>query len=65
VVGKDWEPRANALRDLLSRWALPFGFYEQKSVEARRILENAGVSGDVLPILVFTRTGTVLADPSH
>jgi thioredoxin reductase (NADPH) len=44
---------------------LPFGFYEPESAEARRILENAGVSGDVLPILAFTRTGTVLVDPSH
>jgi thioredoxin reductase (NADPH) len=64
LVGREWEPRAYALRDLLARLGLPFGFYEPESSEARRILEDAGVDGSALPLLVF-RTGAILSDPPY
>ena len=62
VIGEEWEPRAHALRELLSRIGLPLGFYPTESAEAERILEAAGVNSPVRPVVVF-RTGTVLVDP--
>ena len=64
LVGERWEPRAYALRDLLSRLGLPFGFYSPDSVGGRRILQRVGLDGRELPVLAFPRTGTVLTDPS-
>jgi thioredoxin reductase (NADPH) len=64
LVGEPWEPRAYALRDLLSRVGLPFGSYSTDSVDGRRILARAGLEGQRLPVLVFPRTGTGLANPS-
>ena len=63
VIGKEWEPRAQALRDLLSRIGLPLGFYPSDSAEGRRVLERAGVNGTESPVLAF-RSGAVLVDPS-
>jgi thioredoxin reductase (NADPH) len=64
VVGQEWEPRAHALRDLLSRIGLPLGFYPSESSEGRRVLARAGVDGPEAPVLAF-RTGAVLVDPSY
>jgi thioredoxin reductase (NADPH) len=63
VIGEEWEPRAHALRDLLSRLGLPLGFYPSESAEAHRILDAAGVDSGVRPVVVF-RTGAVLVDPT-
>src|ERR1700748_467778 len=49
-------------RWLLSRMGLPLGFYPEESVDARRILEAAGVNSSVRPVVVFT-SGTVMLDP--
>jgi thioredoxin reductase (NADPH) len=62
VVGEEWEPRAHAVRELLSRIGLPLGFYPTDSVEGQRILEAAGVDSSVRPVVVF-RTGAALVDP--
>jgi thioredoxin reductase (NADPH) len=63
IVGEEWEPRAHRLRELFSRIGVPFGFYAASSGEAAAILRNA--PGPVsLPVVSFTRTGTVLVDPS-
>jgi thioredoxin reductase (NADPH) len=62
LIGRQWEPRTHALRDLLGRLGLPLGFYAPESVEARRILNDAGLDASALPVLAF-RTGTVLSDP--
>jgi thioredoxin reductase (NADPH) len=63
VIGQEWEPRAHALRELLTRIGLPLGFYPSESPEGRRALERAGLNGTEAPVLAF-RTGTVLVDPS-
>jgi thioredoxin reductase (NADPH) len=63
LVGDEWEPRANELRELLSRLGLPFGIRAPDSAEARRILDDAGLDRSALPVLAF-RTGAVLSDPS-
>jgi thioredoxin reductase (NADPH) len=64
VIGREWEPRAHALRDLLGRLGLPFGFHAPESAEARSILDGADLDATALPVLAF-RTGTVLSDPSY
>jgi thioredoxin reductase (NADPH) len=63
VIGREWEPRTHALRELLSRIGLPLGFYRSDSPEGHRVLERAGLNGTEAPVLAF-RTGTVLEDPS-
>jgi thioredoxin reductase (NADPH) len=65
IVGEEWEPRARALRDFLSRVGVPFGFYARDSDGARRILDDAAVDGARGPVLSFRNSGTVLLDPSR
>jgi thioredoxin reductase (NADPH) len=64
VIGREWEARTHALRELLSRIGLPLGFYASESPEGRRLLERAGINGTGAPVLAF-RTGAVLVDPSY
>lgn len=64
VIGQEREPRAHALRELLSRIGLPLGFYPADSLEGRRVLKRAGVNANDGPVLAF-RTGTVLVDPTY
>jgi thioredoxin reductase (NADPH) len=64
IVGRGWEPRSHQLRDILTRVAMPYGFYAHDSEAGRRILEEAGQDDGRLPVVVF-RTGDVLVDPSH
>ena len=64
LVGEEWEPRAFAVRDLLTRLGLPLGSYRPDSAEGRAILEQAGLDDPALPVLVF-RGGAVLVDPSY
>jgi thioredoxin reductase (NADPH) len=63
LIGRDWEPRAYALRELLSRLGLPLGVYATDSAEGRRLLGEAGAKAADGPVLVF-RGGAVLVDPS-
>jgi thioredoxin reductase (NADPH) len=63
VIGREWEPRAHALRELIARLGLPFGFHSPESSEGRRVIEAAGAHESSLPLLAF-RSGTVLSDPS-
>jgi thioredoxin reductase (NADPH) len=64
LIGEQWEPRAHALRDVIARLGIPFGFHRPDSAEARQVLEDAGIEGSRLPVLI-TRTGRVLVDPSR
>jgi thioredoxin reductase (NADPH) len=64
LIGEEWEPRAHALRDVLSRLGIPFGFHQPGSAEAGQVLEDDGIDGRGLPVLI-TRTGRVLVDPTH
>jgi len=63
IVGEEWEPRAQRLRDVFSLIGIPFGFYGPASAEAESIRERAPEAADGLPLVAF-RTGTVLVDPS-
>jgi thioredoxin reductase (NADPH) len=64
IIGEQWNPRSHALRDILERSTVPFGFYDSESEEGRRILAQAGVDGSRLPVLCFYH-GAVLVDPTN
>jgi thioredoxin reductase (NADPH) len=64
IIGEQWNPRSHALRDILERSTVPFGFYDSDSEEGRRILAQAGVDGSRLPVLCFYH-GPVLVDPTN
>jgi thioredoxin reductase (NADPH) len=64
IIGEQWNPRSHALRDILERSTVPFGFYDSESEEGRRVLAQAGVDGSRLPVLCFYH-GAVLVDPTN
>jgi hypothetical protein len=64
IIGEQWNPRPHQLRDLLERTTLPFGFYDSKSEEGRRMLPQSGMDGSRLPVLCF-HYGAVLVDPTN
>ena len=64
IIGEQWNPRSHALRDILERSTVPFGFYDSESEEGRRILAQASVDGSRLPVLCFYH-GAVLVDPTN
>ena len=63
IVGRRWEARSHELREILARVAIPYGFYPDDSPDGRRLLEQAGVDGRSLPVLLFPR-GRALVAPS-
>jgi thioredoxin reductase (NADPH) len=52
------------LRDLFGRLGLPLGFHSPDSAQGRRVLQDAGLGDDALPVVAF-RTGRALSDPSR
>jgi thioredoxin reductase (NADPH) len=63
VVGEEWSARSHEIRDLLSRNALPFGFYPADSGPGKALLEQAGAAAALPVIIMFD--GRVLTDPSN
>ncbi len=63
VVGDHASPRSHEIRDLLQRHDLPYGFYPADSDEGRRLLADAGLPGDRLPV-AFLHSGRTFVDPS-
>jgi thioredoxin reductase (NADPH) len=64
VVGPQWDERSHELRDLVTRNAIPFGFYPTDSPEGQRLLHEHGVDPDQGSLLVLVGE-TVLVDPSN
>ena len=66
IVGDRWSRRALELRDLMSRFNVPFGFYDGDSDAGRALLEDRGLVEARLPVLVFRfRPGSpAFEDPS-
>jgi thioredoxin reductase (NADPH) len=64
VVGPRWSTRSHDLRDVMSRAGLPYWFHDVDSPQGRALLQEAGVDGSRLPVVV-THRGVVLVDPSH
>ena len=64
IVGQPAVARSHQVRDLLSRAAVPYWFYEPESEAGRTALAEAGEDGTRLPVMLFY-SGTILINPSN
>jgi thioredoxin reductase (NADPH) len=62
IVGAPRAASSTELRDKLTRVGLPYGSYDARSAEGRRILREVGVEDSGVPVVVL-HTGQVLIDP--
>jgi thioredoxin reductase (NADPH) len=63
IVAKDGDSRVLQLRDVMTRFSMPFGFYAVESEAGRRLLKEAGLDATRLPA-VIRYDGQVMIDPS-
>ena len=63
IVASEGDSRALQLRDVMTRFSMPFGFYPSDSEDGRRLLEEAGLDPRGLPV-VIRYDGQVSVDPS-
>ena len=64
VVGEQWTPRSQELRDLLGRNGVLYTFHPAESEEGRELLAQVGLDSTQLPVLILF-DGQVLVDPSN
>ena len=62
MVGREWHERSHAIRDLLTRFGIRYAWEPADSEAGRRLLEEAGETGERLPVLI-TYDGRTLVDP--
>jgi thioredoxin reductase (NADPH) len=62
IVAAPGDGRALQLRDVMTRFSMPFGFYAADSDHGRRLLDDAGVDATRLPV-VIRYDGQVIIDP--
>jgi thioredoxin reductase (NADPH) len=62
VAAKD-DPRALQLRDVMTRFGMPFGSYTPESAEGTRLLRTASLEGSLLPAVV-RYDGKVMVEPT-
>ena len=63
IVASEDDSRLAQLRDVMTRFSLPFGFYAIETEEGRRLLAEAGLDASELPV-VIRNDGHVIVDPS-
>jgi thioredoxin reductase (NADPH) len=63
IVAAEGDSRAVQLRDVMTRFSMPFGFYPSDSKDGRRLLREAGLDATHLPV-VIRYDGHVSIDPS-
>jgi thioredoxin reductase (NADPH) len=63
IVAEEGDSRVLQLRDVMTRFSMPFGFYAVDSEAGRRLLDEAGVDASRLPV-VIRYDGQVMVDPS-
>ncbi len=63
TVGEEGDPRLRELRDVMTRFSMPSGFYPAESDTGRRLLDGAGLDASHLPV-VIRHDGQVMIDPS-
>lgn len=63
IVGDEFSPRANEIRELLDRNGIPYGFLPVGTPQADQFVSERGAFGKALP-LVFLLDGTYLENPS-
>lgn len=66
IIGRSTSPRVHELRDVFSRNHIPAGFVDVADERGRAALDQLGVDGGALPVVVlrFTPESVVLEDPS-
>ena len=62
VIGRRSDPGTHELRDLLTRFNVPFRFVEADSEQGRRLLESKGLDGSRAPVLI-RHDGYSVVDP--
>ena len=67
VIGERWSARSQELRDLLSRYRIPAGFYDAATGRARQMLGELGLQSPDLPVVVlrFAAERSTLVNPSN
>ena len=63
IVADEGDSRVQRLRDVMSRFSMPFGVYTSRSRVGRRLLREAGIDVTQLPV-VIRHDGQVMIDPS-
>lgn len=63
IVAAEGDSSVLRLRDAMTRFSMPFGFYDVESDEGRRLLDEAGLDASRLPV-VIRYDGQVIIDPS-
>ena len=63
IVAAEGDSRVLQLRDVMTRFSMPFGLYPIESEAGRRLLDQAGLDGKRLPV-VIRYDGQVMIDPS-
>src|ERR1700751_1307330 len=63
IVAEEGDSRVVQLRDVMTRFSMPFGFYSAESEAGRRLLAEAGLDATRLPA-VIRYDGHVMIDPS-
>jgi thioredoxin reductase (NADPH) len=62
IVAEQGDDRALQLRDVMTRFSMPFGFYGAGSERGRRLLDDAGLDRTGAPV-VIRYDGQVMIDP--
>ena len=67
LIGEQWSPRAQELRDTFTRNRLPFGFYDAASERGQHMLSELGLESPELPVVVlrFAASHSTLVNPSN
>jgi thioredoxin reductase len=67
VIGEQWSPRSQELRDTFSRNRIPIGFYDAGSERGQYMLAELGLVSPELPVVVilFGAQQSALANPSN
>jgi thioredoxin reductase (NADPH) len=67
VIGQQWSPRSQELRDLFARHRVPTGFYDVASAQGRQVLRELGLTSADLPVveLRFGAGQPALINPSN
>lgn len=63
IVAAEGDSRVLQLRDVMTRFSMPFGFYAVESEAGQRLLEEAGLDASRLPV-VIRYDGQFTIDPS-
>ena len=63
LIAAERDSRALQLRDVMTRFSLPYRFYASESDAGRRLLDAAGLDATRLPVLI-RYDGQVMIDPS-